>query len=241
MKTDINLGKWKQDKLDSLLKESSGIKTAGLRIDFISRQFLNTDYKESTLIGDINTPEVFVVNLGGVDCFTFIDYVEAMRLSASFSEFRENLKKVRYRTGCVSFENRNHFFTDWREHNSEFVNDVTEQICGQKTERTIKTLNKKADGTYFLPGIHAQQREVQYIPSDVIDDSVIDKLMTGDYAGIYSEREGLDVSHVGIIIKDKDSIFLRHASSEKKYEKVIDRDFKEYISDKPGLIVLRPR
>ncbi len=235
------LGKWTQNKLDHLLSESSKIKAVGSRIDFISRQFLDTEYKESTLTGNITTPEVVVINLEGVDCFTFIDYVEAMRLSASFSEFRENLKRVRYRTGRVSFESRNHFFTDWREHNSEFVNDVTEQICGQKTESTIKTLNKKADSTYFLPGIHAQQRDVQYIPSNVIDDSVVDKLMTGDYAGIYSEREGLDVSHVGIIIKDKDSIFLRHASSEKKHEKVIDQDFKQYISDKPGLIVLRPK
>ncbi len=238
---DIMLGKWTQNKLDRLLSESSKIKAVGSRIDFISRQFLNTEYKEPTLTGNITTPEVVVINLEGVDCFTFIDYVEAMRLSASFPEFRENLKKVRYRTGRVSFESRNHFFTDWREHNSELVNDVTRQIGGQKTMGISKILNKREDGTYFLSGILPKQREIQYIPSNVIDDSVTDKLMTGDYAGIYSEREGLDVSHVGIIIKDKDSIFLRHASSEKKHEKVIDQDFKEYISDKPGLIVLRPR
>lgn len=255
MKMDINLGNWTQDKLDHIMHESSKIKDAGSRINFLSRQFLDMDYKESTLIGDANTEEVFVINLEGTDCFTYIDYIEAMRLSGSFSEFKENLKKVRYRAGEVAFKNRNHFFTDWREFNSEFVDDATEQIGAQKTKSITKILNQKEDGTYFLEGIHPREREIKYIPSDTIDDSVMDKMKTGDYAGIYSAIQGLDVSHVGIIIKDRESIYpvrkkfpakpsnrvyLRHASSEKKHRKVIDQDFKDYISDKPGLIVLRP-
>ena len=81
MKEQILLGKWTTDKLEQMLGEASKIRGPAARIDFISKQFLNTDYKESTLIGDINTPEVFVMNLEGVDCFTFVDYVEAMRIS----------------------------------------------------------------------------------------------------------------------------------------------------------------
>jgi hypothetical protein len=255
MKMDINLGNWTQDKLDHIMHRSSKIKDAGSRINFLSRQFLSMDYKESTLIGDANTEEVFVINLEGIDCFTYIDYIEAMRLSGSFSEFKKNLKKVRYRAGEVAFKNRNHFFTDWREFNSEFVDDATEQIGAQKTKSITKILNQKEDGTYFLEGIYPREREIKYIPSDAIDDSVMDKMKTGDYAGIYSEIRGLDISHVGIIIKDRESIYpvrkkvpakpsnrvyLRHASSEKKHRKVINQDFKGYISNKPGLIVLRP-
>jgi hypothetical protein len=247
---NVILGRWTEDKLDEILRESSKIKEAGARIDFLSRLFLGTNYKESTLIGDVNTPEVFVINLEGVDCFTFIDYIEAMRLSGSkrisdsFSEFKENLKKVRYR-GKVAFENRNHLFTDWREFNTESVDDVTEKIGGQKTKSILKILNRKEDGTYFLQGIQPGEREIRYIPSDAIDDSVISKLKTGDYAGMYSEMQGLDVSHVGIIIKDpirssiSNGVNLRHASS--KYKKVVDEDFRDYITTKPGLIVLRPK
>ncbi len=238
---NILLGNWTRDKLDRRINESSKIKDVGLRINFLSREFLDMDYKEATLIGDTNRPEVFVINLEGVDCFTFIDYIEAVRLSVSFSEFQENLKKVRYRSGKVAFENRNHFFTDWREFNPDFVGDVTEQIGAQKTKHITKILNRKEDGTYFLQGIHPEHREIKYIPSDAVDDSVINKLQTGDYAGIYSETQGLDVTHVGIIIKEGDSIYLRHASSEKKHGKVIEQDFGNYISDKPGLIVLRPK
>ena len=224
-----------------MLSESSKISRAGSRISAISRQFLTIDYRESTLIGDLNSPEVFVINLEGCDCFTFIDYIEAMRLSGSFSEFKENLKRVRYRSGKIAFANRNHFFTDWRECNAGFVEDVTGLVGSHNTISIQKTLNKREDGTHFLQGIPPTEITLQYVPSDVIDDAVCDKLFTGDYVGIYSGMPGLDVSHVGIIIKERGSTFLRHASSEKEQRKVIDQDFKDYISIKPGIVVLRPK
>jgi len=237
----IILGKWTKEELDSLLYESSKIKDIGKSIDFLSGQLLDLDYVESTLIGDINTLEAFVINLKGIDCFTFIDYIEAMRLSNSFSEFTVNLRKVRYKSGKVIFENRNHFFTDWREFNSDFIDDVTEKIGAQRTVKIQKTLNKKKDGTYFIPGVHPVLREIKYIPSDVIDDLVLNKLRTGDYIGIYSNKQGLDVSHVGIIIKEGDKTYLRHASSLKKHRKVVDQNFKKYITGRPGIIVFRPK
>ncbi len=240
-KTHILLGKFSQEELDRIIQKSSKIKDAAGRIDFLSRNFLDLDYVESTLIGGINIPEVFMINLKGVDCFTFIDYIEAMRLSGSFPEFKVNLRKVRYKSGIVAFEDRNHFFTDWREFNSDFIDDITEEIGAEKTIRVQKTLNQKKDRTYFLPGIQTVKREIKYIPPDSINDSVLSKLRTGDYVGIYSKVNGLDVSHVGIIVKDGDNLCLRHASSQKEHRKVVDQDFKKYIVGKPGIIVLRPK
>jgi hypothetical protein len=240
-KAHIILGKFSQEELDHIIYKSSKIKDIARRIDFLSGQLLDLDYIESTLIGDINTPEAFVINLEGVDCFTFIDYLEAMRLSNSFSEFTVNLRKVRYKSGKVVFENRNHFFTDWREFNPEFIDDVTEEIGAQRTIKVQKTLNEKKDGTYYIPGVRPVLREIKYIPSDKTDESVMNKLRTGDYIGIYSTKQGLDVSHVGISIKEGDDIFLRHASFLKEYRKVVDQDFRRYIVNKPGIIVLRPK
>jgi hypothetical protein len=240
-KVHIVSGKFSLEELDHIIRESSKIKAVDTRIAFLSRQFLGMDYIESTLIGDINTPEVFVINLKGVDCFTFIDYIEAMRLSDSFSEFKNNLKKIRYKSGRVTFKNRNHFFTDWIEFNSDFVNDVTDEISNKKFIRVIKTLNEKENGIYFLPGIKPFQRQITYIPSDRIDEPIINKLRTGDYIGVYSKIKGLDVSHVGIIIKDNDKVYLRHASSSAKNRKVVDKDFMQYIVDKTGIIVLRAK
>jgi hypothetical protein len=240
-KAHIILGKFSQEELDHIIYKSSKIKDIARRIDFLSGQLLDLDYIESTLIGDINIPEAFVINLEGVDCFTFIDYLEAMRLSNSFSEFTVNLRKVRYKSGKVVFENRNHFFTDWREFNSDFIDDVTEEIGAQRTIKVQKTLNEKKDGTYYIPGVRPVLREIKYIPSDKIDESVMNKLRTGDYIGIYSTKQGLDVSHVGISIKEGDKTYLRHASSLKKHRKVVDQDFEKYITGKLGIIVFRPK
>ena len=89
----IRLGKWTERELDRILTESSRIHDIGKRIDFLSSHFLDTTYAESTLIGDMNNPEAFMINLEGVDCLTFIEYIETMRLSGSFEDFKENLKK----------------------------------------------------------------------------------------------------------------------------------------------------
>jgi hypothetical protein len=237
MKEHILLGDWTKETLDALLEESSSFPDIRSRIDFLSQQFLGVPYKESTLTGDVNTDEVFVINLSGVDCFTFIDYVGALSVSGSFSGFRENLVKIRYRSGEIAFGKRNHFFTDWKEFNSELIHDVTKVIAGAYVERIIKILNEKDDASLFLPGVPCREREVAYIPSERIDGALVSRLQTGDYIGIYSECKGLDVSHVGIFVRDN-NVFLRHAS--RRHGKVVDEEFHQYISDKPGIIVLRP-
>jgi hypothetical protein len=164
-----------------------------------------------------------------------------MRLSRSFEEFKENLVKVRYQSGKVSYLQRNHFFTDWVEFNEKRVTDVTEVVGGEAAKRTTKTLNLKEDGTLLLEGIVPRSREITFIPSESVDERVLTALQTGDYAGVYSEKAGLDVSHVGIIITTNGTIRLRHASSLDAYRKVIDQALKEYLSNKAGLVVLRAK
>ncbi len=237
----IETGAWSLESLEHLLNHASSIDDAGKRIVYVSEQFLGVRYAESTLTGDIVTEEVFTLNLGALDCFTFIDYVEAMQRSSSFSSFRGNLKKVRYQNGIIAFEKRNHFFTDWILFNADLVEDVTQKTGAGKTRPIRKRLNIKEDGTPFVPGIKSVQRDISYIPSSAIDDAVTGRLNTGDYVGIYSGMKGLDVSHVGIFIREGNSAVYRHASSRQEYRKVLDEDFAAYVSSKPGIIILRPR
>lgn len=236
----IKLGKWTERGLTETVTESSKLGGESIRINFISEKFLGTPYVGSTLTGDVNTPEVFTIDLEGMDCFTYIDYVEAMSLSGSFPEFKDTLRKIRYRDGVIAFRNRNHFFSDWPINNYEFVEDVTSALGGEKTMEVSKNLNLKSDGTYYLPGIPVINRTVYYIPSDALDSAVLNKLITGDFVGIYTDKEGLDVSHTGIIIKKDGKVFLRHASSKEKNQKVVDENLSEYMKNKPGLVVYRP-
>ena len=237
MEEKINLGKWSSKKLDTLFNKVSALSTTDDKIDLISRQFLNTPYKEKTLAGSYSIPEIFVINLEAVDCFTFIDYVEAIRQSISFDEFKERLKSIRYQNGLVQFERRNHFFINWRDHNPDFVEDITPKVG--PCEQVDKDLNSRGDETLYLAGVACINSTLNYIPSESIDNTIINKLKTGDYIGIYSDKPGLDVSHVGIFIRDNDKTFLRHSSQI--HQKVIDEDFQEYINNKPGIVVLRAK
>ncbi|RMG69561.1 MAG: DUF1460 domain-containing protein, partial [Nitrospirae bacterium] len=79
----------------------------------------------------------------------------------------------------------------------------------------------------------------RYLPSTHLE-KAIPFLKCGDYAGFYTSKEGLDVSHVGIIIRKGDNLFLRHASSKKETMMVIDEPFNKYMKMKEGLIIFRP-
>ena len=221
--------------MGGVLRKARSIEDEGERAAFISSKFIDTPYGENTLMGGPSTQEVFTVNLEAVDCFTFIEYVEAMRPAKDFQGFIENLKKVRYRSGNVSYEDRNHFFTDWREYG--LIRDVTAQVGGDFTLKAEKTLNEKGDGTCLLPGITPVKRTVDYIPSEAVGETVSGRLKAGDYAGIYSDVGGLDVSHVGVVVMTEGKIVFRHASSVAG--KVVDEDFRIYLKGKPGLVILR--
>lgn len=237
----VNLGSFTEKDIDALLSYSYKTYRVSERIGYISSKFLGIKYKENTLIGNMDTHEVFVVNLEFLDCMTFIEYVEAMRLSQDYKEFIDNLKKIRYKNGIVSYFTRNHFFTDWIETNSKSIEDITNDIGREYAVKITKDINLKEDNTLYVPGIPHRLREFSYIPSVYFKKELIDRLSTGDYIGIFSESMGLDVSHVGIFILKDNKYFLRHASSKEKYRKVVDEDFIEYVNNKPGIIVFRPR
>jgi len=237
----IILGNHTPAELEHIMQTASNIGDAGERIQFLSGQFLGTGYAESTLIGNSEMQEILVINFQGVDCMTFIEYIEAMRLSLSFPEFIANLKRVRYKSGAVDYYARKHFFTDWKESSQDVIEDITERIAGNRTVRVHKKLNQKDDGTFFLKEIEPVLREISYVPSEEIDQEIIDNLRGGDYIGLFSDLPGLDVSHTGIIVRYEYVVYFRHASSQPQYRRVIDEDFKEYITGKTGIVVFRPK
>ncbi len=236
-----DLGGWTESDLDALLQDAQRLPAPGARIGFLSKQFLGVPYRTATLAGSAAENERLVVNISGVDCFTFLDYLEAMRRSASHAEFVENLKNVRYRNGVVDYLARNHFFSDWPEHQPEFISDVTAAVGGDSAVSIEKMLNVKADGSYWLAGIALRRRNVTFIPSERFDTKMLAKLQTGDYIGIYTDLAGLDVAHVGVIVKGPFMFYLRHASSAPGKMRVLDDELAHYLADKPGACVYRAK
>lgn len=227
--SQIDLGKWDENSFNNFLKKEKSI-------DELSSTFLNTPYEANVLIGSKNKKEELVIDLANLDCFTYIDYVEAIKNSNDFESFKKNLISTRYKNSTITFENRNHFFTDWISQNGfENINSK----LSSNTKKTTKYLNKKDEESLYLNGIDIVKREIEYLEPKYITKDILSKLQTGDYIGIYTPLNGLDVTHTGMIIKKDGKTFFRHASSKKSNRKVVDELFSEYINKTSGVLVLR--
>lgn len=207
--------------------------------ELVSRQFLGTPYGANTLVGSADKPEELVVELQKVDCFTYADYVEALKRADTRDEFLESLIDVRYKNGVVGFDSRKHFFTDWSVSVPAVATDVTAGLSDATIE-TTKNLNGKDSGGVYLPGLPVVGRTVSYIPSEEVDAGVISRLRTGDYLGAYADDGGLDVTHVGIYIDTPEGPVFRNASSLSANNKVVDTPLLDYLNTVPGVVVLRP-
>ncbi|WP_040299036.1 DUF1460 domain-containing protein [Bartonella sp. DB5-6] len=238
--SEINLDPYTLNKLNTLLEKRSKVNDHERRemISALSEAFLGTPYQANMLHGTENIPEKLIIDFRGLDCFTYLDYVEALRKSTSQTEFINNVIKTRYVDGNINFLNRKHFFTDWAYREYKQANDITAQLSPHAVS-TEKYLNKKADGGNYLPGLPVVKRNITYIPSNFINEEVISRLQTGDFIGIYSKLAGLDVSHVGFFIMTDNGPMLRNASSKKENEKVVDSPFMDYVVKTPGIVVLR--
>ncbi|WP_025153473.1 DUF1460 domain-containing protein [Morganella morganii] len=214
-------------------------KEHGEVISRVSSAFLGTPYQADTLIGGPDTPESLVANFNGVDCFTLIDYTEALSRSHDQVSFLRNLAAVRYTGGNVSYLSRRHFFSDWSATKPYNARDVTPDISPDYAVAD-KQLNRKPDGSEYIPGLGIHHRKIKYIPGKAISQQVLDNLKTGDYVGVYSSAlDGLDVSHVGIVVRHDGKVWFRNASSLAENKKVVDSPFAEYMRTKPGIVVLR--
>lgn len=230
-------GNWNMQELNGIMEQARKTESPGEKTGFISEKFLGTPYVANTLTGSYKTGEVLTIDLSGMDCFTFLDYVESLGLSSNFAEFKSSLEKVRYKDSQVNYQKRRHFFSDWL--SIRDVSDITGIIAPDDSEKVTKELNKKSETELYLPDIPVTEREITYIPSGKINSGVIEKLETGDYIGIFTDAPGLDVSHTGIFIRKHGNTYLRHASSKKEFMKVVDVDFKSYVENVPGIVVYR--
>jgi len=237
----VRISSQSEQMLQTLLtvKNSASSTSPSERSNIVSQQFLGLPYAANTLIGSADEAEQLVVDLQKVDCFTYADYVEALKRSDDREEFIDNLIEVRYKDGVVKFQDRKHFFTDWSASAPAVATDITKGLSNNSIQST-KNLNQKDSGGVYLPGLPIVPRTVSYIPSEGIDSSVLGRLHTGDYIGAYAEDGGLDVTHVGIFIDTPDGPVLRNASSLRANSKVVDSSLLDYLNTVPGIVVLRP-
>ncbi|APE35225.1 hypothetical protein BOX37_16165 [Nocardia mangyaensis] len=227
----------KIDELLAVRAEAGDLPRAEL-IERLSARLLGTPYGANMLIGSATEPEQLVIDLRRVDCFTYLDYLDAASRSADRDEFTANLIATRYAEGRVEFTQRKHFFTDWAATPRVAATDITAELSPAAVTVT-KHLNAKADGSTYLPGVPVIDRAITHIPSAAVDGAVVGGLRTGDYLGAYTPEAGLDVTHVGIIVQTPAGPVFRNASSLADYQ-VLDTPLADYLRTVPGIVVLRP-
>ena len=226
-------------------------------MEFIGRQFIDTPYKAGTLESQ---PEALTVNLEEFDCTTFIETVTALALTVeehknSWQDFIDNLETIRYRQGEVNgYSSRLHYFSDWIVSNTHrgIVREVTDRI--PQSDSQIKTLDYMSRNRSSYPALadDAEYEAIKnmevgfrshrfpYIKSGrIAAKPILSSLRGGDIIAFTTKKDGLDISHVGIIVMEKDGPRLLHASSREGKVTIDKLSLAEYLKKSPAITGIR--
>lgn len=205
---------------------------------YFARQFIRTPYVGGTL--DRAEEERLVVNLPELDCTTFVEQVLALahcaaRKSVSFQDFCAALRHIRYIGGEVAYTKRQHYFSVWISDNVKegLVKEVNEPVPPFSATQEVNvnwmtthvsdykmlTKNPKWKG-----GIKALEKEVsgkryRYIPKSAVTNTSLlrETIHDGDIIAIVTNKQGLDISHIGFAVWHGDGLHLLNASSIHKH------------------------
>lgn len=225
----------------------AGLADDGELVAAIAQRFLDTPYASNTLE---SSPEMLTVNLDGLDCTTFVETVVAAALTLkegrqAWQDFVYNLGNIRYRQGIVNgYTSRLHYVSDWIVDNSHRGNitDVTPRLPG--VAYAVKTLDFMTRHRESYPvladsveyermkncEIGYRSHRYPYVRSSALSGKwATENLHTGDIIAFTTKIQGLDVSHIGIIMMRSDGPHLLHASSKAGRVMEESRPLAEYL------------
>jgi hypothetical protein len=226
----------------------------------IGLKFLGTPYVAQTL--ENGAAENLIINLRELDCTTYAENVLALTRTLKsdepgFDRFIRELEYIRYRSGKRDgYLSRLHYFSEWISDNQEkkTVRDVAGEIAGISYPNQVNFMSRHPDSYPVLKEnprlIEALKmdetlisgRQAWYIPKDRIAEFG-DKLNNGDIIALATPIEGLDVTHVGIVVKKEGRIYMLHASSKEMKVVLTTETLVEYLQKSKstsGIMVARP-
>ncbi len=220
--------------------------------------FLEAPYVDHTL--EIE-PEQLVINLREFDCTTFAENCLAISKTIKsknpgFEQFSKTLQEIRYRNGKIeNYPSRIHYFSDWIYTNEQkgYIKDISREI-GMKYDLNVNFMSTHPDSykqlqnnSNFAEELAKKEKEISsrtmyFIPKEKVLD-VEDKLQEGDIAGITTNIEGLDISHVVILVRKGNRIHILHASSDAGKVVISENTLEDYLLNSKtatGIMVARP-
>jgi hypothetical protein len=227
----------------------------------IGKSFIGTDYEAHTL--EKGDKENLVVNLTGLDCYTFLESTLALsrcvkKNKTDFNNYLKELETIRYRNGKLKdYTSRLHYFSDWIYdiNKREIGRDITKEIGGIPYNLKLNFMSTHVDvykqlkeNNSFVKKIKKIENEINsrkyfYIPKENLE-KYEDKIQDGDILGITTSIEGLDISHTGIACRADDGrIHLLHAPNIGYKVQISEKPLADYLignKKQTGIIILRP-
>lgn len=252
-----------QDRIafDIKIKEIQNLKQSDLGNTMISvgQTFLGLPYVAKTL--EIGESEALVINLQGMDCTTYVENVLAFSIllhedKMNFDSFVNTLENIRYKDGELDgYASRLHYFSEWLANNEKkgLLEDITAETGGIEIKKEINFMTTHRDLYPFLADeenfnkIKASETSLNHQPICVLPQDQIEAnenlIKNGDIIALTTAIPGLDITHTGIAIREKDGrIHLLHASSSGMVEisELPLADYLKKIKKNTGIMVARP-
>ena len=200
---------------------------------YFGKLFLGRPYVGHTL--EKGSSEHLIVNTRELDCTTFVETLYALARTTlqgrqSWRDYAANLESLRYRGGVMGdYSTRLHYISLWIIDNFSRGNlvEVTPDLPHATTMvKTINFMSAHADSYQSLKGDSAmvvkikrmedglRNHQMPYLKKMWLNkDDVRQALHAGDFVGLVTRIDGLDISHLGIIEKDENGeIYLLDAS-----------------------------
>ena len=225
----------------------------------IGRYFLGNEYVAHAL--EVTDEEKLIVNLRDLDCTTYAENLLALARTlksdqATFKQFTKELERIRYRNGEKGeYPTRLHYFSDWIYNNAannlvttpadSFGNPLDVEVNFMSTHPdSYKHLKRNPD---FISVVAEQEKEISgkeyfYVPKENIEEKT-HLLREGDIIGLTTSIDGLDVSHVGILVEVNGKFHLMHASQSNLKVEVSDEPLSSFLkpnSKNTGIMIARP-
>lgn len=239
----------------------------GERTIRIAREMVGTPYISYSLEVD-DTIESPVVNMGGMDCWTYYENALAISRMLTYKpgsykpeDMLHMVEIERYRDGhCTGqYLSRMHHLEEVFHDNQRrgYAVNITSRIPGAvRLQREIHEMTVQWKNYRYLKNnpslvepmgrIEAQVSKlpVFHIPKEKVYDAE-KYLANGDICAITSTWENGYTSHVGLIVRLKGRAYFTHATSDRGKGRmtIVDRPITDYLkgsSTHAGIIVCRP-
>jgi len=219
------------------------------RITEIGKLFLGKPYQAFMLEGE---KEELKYNFDKFDCVIFDELVISLAKIDSDTNYRKQFEnqliQLRYRNSEISYQNRNHYFTDWMKQTkkNKILEILKPEGIAVQSDKVInfmsthlKSYAKLADSTLYTA---IQKREAEltsekfwYLPSEKLNDW-IPLLKNGDVICFVTKIEGLDIAHVGLVIFQENKPYLLNAPRPGIPVRINDKELTDTLTKNPGYI-----